>query len=43
MVKVDGGEYQLISPSKEFTEVNIPGASVNNIKVDRLNYYIEIL
>jgi aminopeptidase N len=41
MVKVDGGEYQ-ISPSDKFTTVNIPGASINNIKVDTRNYYIGI-
>lgn len=41
-VKVNEGEYQWISPSDKFTAVNIPGASVDNIKVDRLNYYIGV-
>ena len=42
MVKVDGGKYQLIFPTNKFTTVNVPGASIDNIKVDTLNYYIGI-
>jgi aminopeptidase N len=41
-VKVNDGEYQWISPSDKFTTVNIPGASIDNIKVDRLNCYIGV-
>ena len=42
MVKVDGSEYKLIYPTDKFTTVNIPGASIDNIKADTLNYYIGI-
>jgi aminopeptidase N len=43
LVRVKGGEYKFITPTTRFTPVDIDGATVDNIEVDTLNYYIGIL
>ena len=42
-VRVKGGEYQFIKPTTRQTEVNIDGATKDNIEVDTFNYYIGVL
>jgi aminopeptidase N len=43
LVKVKGGEYKFINPTKKFTPVDIEGATKDNIEVDTFNYYIGTL
>jgi aminopeptidase N len=39
-VRIKGGEWQFIQPGKDFTPVNIAGATKDNIEVDTFNYYV---
>jgi len=42
-VRVKGGEYEYITPSTRFTEVDLKNATKDNIEVDTFNYYIGVL
>lgn len=42
-VRIKGGEYQFITPSRAFAPVNIDGATKDNIEADLFNYYIGVL
>ena len=41
-VRIKGGEWQFIQPGKDFSPVNIDGATKDNIEVDTFNYYIGV-
>ena len=41
-VRIKGGEWQFIQPGKDFSPVNITGATKDNIEVDTFNYYIGV-
>ena len=42
-VRTKGGEYQFITPTRQWTKVNIPGLTKENLEVDTFNYYIGVL
>lgn len=39
-VRVKGGEYKFIIPTKQMSPVEIAGANKDNIEIDYLNYYV---
>jgi len=41
-VKINGGHYQFISPNTTFQPLMITGATLQNIEVDTLNYYLNV-
>lgn len=42
-LRIKGGEYQFITPSTYFRQVNIEGITKDNLEVDMFNYYIGVL
>jgi len=42
-VRIKGGQYQFIEPDRSWKEVNIAGATKENLEVDTFNYYIGVL
>lgn len=42
-VRVKGGEYKFITPTKQMSPVEIAGATKDNIEIDYLNYYVGAL
>jgi hypothetical protein len=42
-VRVKGGEYIFITPTKQLSPVEITGATKDNIEIDYLNYYVGAL
>jgi aminopeptidase N len=42
-VRIKGGQYQFIEPDRSWKEVNITGATKENLEVDTFNYYIGVL
>jgi aminopeptidase N len=42
-VRIKGGEYQFIKPTKHFEPVDIKDAKKDNIEVDTFNYYIGVI
>ncbi|MEC3879068.1 M1 family metallopeptidase [Parapedobacter sp. 10938] len=42
-VRKRGGAYQFIQPTRQFTPVNIPGLTRDNLDVDTFNFYIGVL
>jgi hypothetical protein len=42
-VRVKGGDYKFITPTKQFKTVELEGATKDNIEVDTFNYYIGVL
>ena len=42
-VKINGGPYQFISPNITFQPLLMTGATLQNIEVDTLNYYLDVL
>jgi len=42
-IRVKGGDWQFIQPTKNFTPVNIPGLNKANLEVDTFNYYIGVM
>ncbi|HTH81656.1 MAG TPA: M1 family metallopeptidase [Mucilaginibacter sp.] len=42
-VKVKGGEYKWLNPTKTFTPVGIDNITKDNVKVDTYNYYIGVM
>lgn len=41
-VRVKGGAYQVIHPATTLTEVNIPGATKDNLEADTFDFYIKV-
>lgn len=41
-VRVKGGEYQVIHPTTELREMNIPGATKDNLEADTFDFYIKV-
>jgi aminopeptidase N len=39
-VRLKGGEYKFITPTRQLSPVEIPGATKDNIEIDYLNYYV---
>ena len=42
-VRIKGGEYKYITPTRVFTPINIDGITKDNLEVDTYNYYIGVL
>jgi aminopeptidase N len=42
-VRVKGGDYKFITPTKQFKPFELDGATEDNIEVDTFNYYIGVL
>jgi aminopeptidase N len=42
-IRTKGGEYQFITPSRQWTRIDIPGLTRDNLEVDTFNYYIGVL
>ena len=42
-VRIKGGQYQFIEPDRSWKEVDIAGATKENLEVDTFNYYIGVL
>jgi hypothetical protein len=42
-VRVNGGDYKFITPTKQFKPFELDGATKDTIEVDTFNYYIGVL
>jgi aminopeptidase N len=42
-IKVKGGQYQFIKPTRAFKPIDIAGLTKDNLEVDTFNYYIGVL
>ena len=42
-IRVKGGEYRFIQPTRRFAPVDIPGLTRGNLEVDTFNFYIGVL
>jgi hypothetical protein len=41
-VRIKGGEYQFITPTTTLKEINIPGATKDNLQADTFDFYIRL-
>lgn len=42
-IRIKGGAYRFIQPTRRFAAINIPGLTRSNLEVDTFNFYIGVL
>lgn len=42
-IRIKGGEYQLINPTRKYSVVEIEGLNKDNLEVDTFNFYVGVL